>query len=217
MRLHSYWDELADIKDVAGSELWSDAYYGGNGDATTHCVTTGPFAGLTLQWRADGTASPHCLTRVFSQHAFNLTAQPGIDECRALPDYAAAWPCWAEGPHNGGHGGVGGVMADGTLSPGDPVFYLHHSWLDRLWWGWQGLDPEARLADMGGPNVPTGSVPGSAGYPTADITDYFGDGGGNVTTLNHTLWVTGLYPNVTIGDVMDLNGPTICSEYIDPE
>ncbi len=43
-------------------------------------------------------------------------------------------------PINGIHGGVhiwvGGTMSDASVSPADPVFWLHHSNLDRLWWAW---------------------------------------------------------------------------------
>lgn len=99
-------------------------------------------------------------------------------------------------------------MSDPTFSPGDPVFYLHHSYLDKLWWEWQKLDPATRLQDMGGANTKRGQA------PPAQYLDYFGDGGGSITTLNHTLFMTGLAPNATIGDIMDLNGPVICSEYV---
>jgi tyrosinase len=44
------------------------------------------------------------------------------------------------GPINGIHGGVhmwvGGTMSDASISPADPVFWLHHANLDRLWWMW---------------------------------------------------------------------------------
>jgi tyrosinase len=44
------------------------------------------------------------------------------------------------GPINGIHGGVhiwvGGTMSDASVSPADPVFWLHHANLDRLWWTW---------------------------------------------------------------------------------
>ena len=44
------------------------------------------------------------------------------------------------GPMNAIHGGVhiwvGGTMADASRSPADPVFWLHHANLDRLWWVW---------------------------------------------------------------------------------
>jgi tyrosinase len=43
-------------------------------------------------------------------------------------------------PINGIHGGVhiwvGGTMSDASVSPADPVFWLHHANLDRLWWVW---------------------------------------------------------------------------------
>jgi tyrosinase len=43
-------------------------------------------------------------------------------------------------PINGIHGGVhiwvGGTMSDASVSPADPVFWLHHANLDRLWWLW---------------------------------------------------------------------------------
>jgi tyrosinase len=106
-------------------------------------------------------------------------------------------------------------MGDATYSPGDPIFYLHHSYLDKLWWEWQKADYPARLTDIGGPNIPFGVTPTSPSYPPASVTDYFGDNGGNVTTLNHNLWMTGVVGNLTIADVMNLNGPAICAEYLD--
>ena len=43
-------------------------------------------------------------------------------------------------PINGIHGSVhiwvGGTMSDASVSPADPVFWLHHANLDRLWWEW---------------------------------------------------------------------------------
>jgi tyrosinase len=27
-------------------------------------------------------------------------------------------------------------MSDASVSPADPVFWLHHANLDRLWWAW---------------------------------------------------------------------------------
>jgi len=34
---------------------------------------------------------------------------------------------------------------DFFTSPGDPLFFLHHAMLDRVWWIWQMQDPEMRL------------------------------------------------------------------------
>src|SRR5262249_48570557 len=38
--------------------------------------------------------------------------------------------------HNPVHSWVGGTMSRMT-SPNDPVFFLHHCNIDRLWWMWQ--------------------------------------------------------------------------------
>ena len=40
------------------------------------------------------------------------------------------------GVHGSVHIWVGGTMSDAAVSPADPVFWLHHGNLDRLWWVW---------------------------------------------------------------------------------
>jgi len=48
-------------------------------------------------------------------------------------------------PINGIHGSVhvwvGGTMSDASVSPADPVFWMHHANLDRLWWQWYNGAP----------------------------------------------------------------------------
>ncbi|TGZ78102.1 Di-copper centre-containing protein [Ascodesmis nigricans] len=41
------------------------------------------------------------------------------------------------GLHNAGHSSVGGDMSDMFISTGDPLFYLHHANVDRIYWLWQ--------------------------------------------------------------------------------
>lgn len=106
-------------------------------------------------------------------------------------------------------------MVNVRTSPGDPLFFLHHAYLDRAWWQWQQVDLPGRQVDMSGRNVPTAEIleRGNLTYPTAAVLDYDGDPG-NVTTLNHTLWMVDLIANATVGDVMDLGGPVSCAEYV---
>jgi tyrosinase len=49
--------------------------------------------------------------------------------------------------HNAGHNFVGGHMSNPRVSPNDPVFWLHHANVDRLWANWQAR----RLQDAGAP------------------------------------------------------------------
>lgn len=43
----------------------------------------------------------------------------------------------AQQMHNGLHGWIGGHMSNPSASPFDPVFFLHHCNIDRLWAMWQ--------------------------------------------------------------------------------
>jgi hypothetical protein len=72
------------------------------------------------------------------------------------------------GPHNGVHTQVGGIMGDAFLAPEDPIFWLHHSNIDRLWADWQQRFPSKLLPNLSderisGPVLPV--RPGRPGRP----------------------------------------------------
>ncbi len=58
------------------------------------------------------------------------------DITRSMRNYLEGW--WPRGSsmHNAVHVWVGGQMQTAS-SPNDPVFFLHHANIDRLWWQWQ--------------------------------------------------------------------------------
>lgn len=100
--------------------------------------------------------------------------------------------------HNGLHGWVGGQMATLTASPFDPLFYLHHCNIDRLWAMWQldghadeypdsGGDPQHHRNDIMYPW--TGGLPGySSNFSLGSIVlpDFSALGPKrNVDTLDH--------------------------------
>jgi len=62
--------------------------------------------------------------------------------------YDAFWPELEEAIHNPPHRWVEGVMVS-AASPGDPVFYLHHCWIDMLWVRWQLMHPGAPFVSSG--------------------------------------------------------------------
>ncbi|KAF2259428.1 Di-copper centre-containing protein [Lojkania enalia] len=55
--------------------------------------------------------------------------------------------------HPAGHFVVGGLQNDPFASPGDPMFFLIHAQIDRLYTIWQSQDP-ARLYQVGGTDKP---------------------------------------------------------------
>src|SRR5947207_8096043 len=54
-------------------------------------------------------------------------------------------------------------MVNPISSPGDPLFYHHHAWLDRMWQKWQEINPSVRLTEIGGNNKTNISLPLPAG------------------------------------------------------
>jgi hypothetical protein len=58
----------------------------------------------------------------------------------------------AHGMHNSLHGYIGGHMSNPTASPFDPIFYLHHCNIDRIWAHWQ-VDGHADLYPASGGNL----------------------------------------------------------------
>lgn len=65
--------------------------------------------------------------------------QSSIDSIQGLSDYNSYTSSLEGSPHNNGHvisGGNDGHMGDG-MSPLDPIFWLHHCNVDRLWAQWQ--------------------------------------------------------------------------------
>jgi tyrosinase len=102
------------------------------------------------------TYNPHCLTRDLAPYFASFTINSTmVARALAAPDFAQ-FDIVAEGGisvpsmtyHGGGHLSVGGdlgVMGDVYASPGDPLFYLHHANMDRLWWQWQQACKISRL------------------------------------------------------------------------
>lgn len=81
-------------------------------------------------------------------------------------------------------------MSDVYASPSDPVFFLHHGFIDRNFRIWQNNGGNARVSSVDG-------------------TDAFG----NALTLNTKVNVYGFRPDVRVGDILNTRGPTLCYKY----
>ncbi len=62
-----------------------------------------------------------------------------VNQVQSLTNFFLYSDLMERGPgHHGAHRWVGGAMA-ATVSPRDPVFYLHHAYIDKLWQEWEDL------------------------------------------------------------------------------
>lgn len=77
------------------------------------------------------------------------------------------------------------------LTDADPVFYLHHVQLDRLWWLWQQEQPSRTMEYNGR----------SSGHAQVQAS------------LNDTLPMHGLAREPRVEEVMDTQGGLLCYRY----
>ncbi|HET6352842.1 tyrosinase MelC2 [Streptomyces sp.] len=149
-----YWDWTADRE--IGSSLWSADFLGGTGRARDGQVTSGPFAHLAGSWSIrTGVDTRPFLRRRLGDGAVSLPTRADVDSVLAIETYdMPPWNSASSGfrnllegwrglnLHNRVHVWVGGHMATGA-SPNDPVFWLHHTFIDKLWADWQRLHPDS--------------------------------------------------------------------------
>jgi tyrosinase len=65
-----------------------------------------------------------------------LPTQADVDDCLVRPDWLDF--CLAlEDVHDNVHGWVSGDMGQVSTAAFDPIFWAHHTMIDRIWWLWQ--------------------------------------------------------------------------------
>jgi tyrosinase len=157
-----YWD----WPDSSSSPLTPD-FLGTNGVGPDNQVQDGPFAAnMSAHWTLkikDDAAAPNFLQRNIAgdTSANSLPTAAHVNRILDVATYdKAPWilntGSFRSGAeyelHNLVHNYVGGTMGNMT-SPNDPVFWLHHSNVDRLWVDWLHRHPELcpYLPSSGGP------------------------------------------------------------------
>ncbi|KAF5022988.1 hypothetical protein F66182_4945 [Fusarium sp. NRRL 66182] len=158
------------IQNISKSPVFSKDKargFGGNGlnggivnpsrpNPLTMCVLDGAFNNFTVQYY--GAASrPHCLNRGFNDGVDQAGKFQGdsysSQAVSKLGDSSKNFTVFADslenGPHGAIHQAVGGDLVPAT-SPNDPLFFLHHAQIDRLWWIWQQKNPKQRNSDYSG-------------------------------------------------------------------
>lgn len=191
-----YWDWTVDTSNGTGAgSPWTDDFMGAM-TANTDVVTTGPFRAnhhwpVNIREAGDTSTS---LIRALGRTQFQdpnaqvstlptpANVQGALQE---TPYDRAPWGLGAQpsfrdrlegwhGPgslHNRVHLWVGGSMLPST-SPNDPIFFLHHCNVDRLWAQWQRQNS----------NLPYVPAANTAGAPIGHrLTDPMQPWGGAVT------------------------------------
>ncbi|KAJ1970126.1 hypothetical protein IWQ62_000166 [Dispira parvispora] len=171
----AYWDWSIDSADPSSSPIWET--YGGTGTGDDQCMTEGEFANWQVYYGVNGT-EPHCLRRSFNR---GTTLGPLFppeyleQTSRDTNNYTEWWDTLERSPHAIVHGFMGGDMLD-MGSPNDPVFWLHHTFLDKLWSEWQDKNSVTDRAYSGNnidgtPALLTDEIPGYPGTTVADVFD----------------------------------------------
>jgi len=196
----TWWDETKDAGNFHNAVLFTNTAYFGHAVLKTAsgqgtCITSGAFANTVLDIGPGQGNGAHCLSRAVDESLSAAITQSFVNQCNSYSNYTDMWKCNFYGPHAYGHDAMGAVMSDVDSSPGDPIFFMHHAFVDHMWRIWQNMD-SSRLTQMNG--YTTQSEPA---------------GGWVETTLDYTLTSLGLIPDVTIRDVMNTVGPYLCYKY----
>ncbi|OMH83763.1 Tyrosinase [Zancudomyces culisetae] len=169
-----YWDSARDFDNPAGSVVMSGSYLGGNG-GPGRCVRNGIQANMIMSY-----PTRHCLQRAFNGGSgINPWQSPELVSSliQTSVDYNSFRTGLEYGIHASVHNGIGGDMAT-MNSPNDFAFFLHHSNIDRIWWGWQNAR-QNNLMGYGGRNID-----GSAASLNDNISVY-GDRVGSLLRLGN--------------------------------
>lgn len=179
----------------------------------TMCVMDGAFANFTVAFYG-GSLRPHCLNRGFNDGANTLFGKYQQQEYNASKisqilrdnkNFSTFATQLENEPHGAIHQTIGGDMIPSTSPNGklaivsitlnkalmfrqDPLFFLHHGQIDRLWWMWQQEDLSVRSQDFSGIRIlPTGEVASES------------------ASLFDILPMLGLAEDVAVQDVMSTN------------
>ncbi|TGZ77421.1 Di-copper centre-containing protein [Ascodesmis nigricans] len=219
-----YWDQSRDTANFLNAPVFHTTYgFGGNGaeeggdpnipgSTGGGCITSGPFKNLRIHIAHAGVDAPNidrCLKRAIApplaqawqtaKKESQVLASPNYETLAVVLEGDVIFPdvMVKLGMHNSGHSTVGGDMFDMYISPGDPLFYLHHANIDRIWASWQDLS-SSNLYAIGNPIAPRQNSMLSWPNPPA----------GNVTPKFelYSLKVPGTTTQAVVGNVLNTRG-----------
>ncbi|KAI8610442.1 hypothetical protein BC830DRAFT_1145730, partial [Chytriomyces sp. MP71] len=155
-----YFDWSAMSQNWWTSDIFSSSNFGAiSSNDPDHCVLDGAFSksGYSVAPDAAGhrgvsSGDTNCLRRNAGQSALpDATSMASRLNARSFLDFTESGPqaYYDETDyHASGHGTLGGAgsdMANPSVSPNDPIFWLHHGLVDKFWWRWQQQCPQFKF------------------------------------------------------------------------
>ncbi|KAK0619557.1 hypothetical protein B0T14DRAFT_391676, partial [Immersiella caudata] len=203
-----YWDWAADWAAPSKAAVWDTPLgFGGNGSESADGngprklrIAYGPFRNLRpTYWY--GAVDPHWLSRDWApgSPADGQPEMSGIGYSPTVMDGVNSWtvyerfqPALESSPHGAVHGGIGSGRGDmgPSSSPNDPIFFLHHAMVDKVWWQWQQRDTANRT------------------YAYKGVRN-----DGKNATLGDVMPMLGLAPDDLVLRYMDTQGGKLCYIY----
>ncbi|KAF7533314.1 hypothetical protein G7054_g7197 [Neopestalotiopsis clavispora] len=187
----TWWNEPLDAGHFATSPIFGADTFGSaplkTSDNQGTCIDDGAFSNLTLHIGGE-----RCLSRAVDETATAQCSTDFVNSCNSNNQYSDMESCSEFGPHGYGHNGIGAVMSFVSISPGDPVFFMHHGFVDHSYVLWQNADLTNRLYQVNGCTDSACSAQ---------------------LTTDYVLSSQGLRPDVTVNDVLDTQGGYLCYVY----
>ncbi|KAI8902647.1 hypothetical protein BC833DRAFT_519833, partial [Globomyces pollinis-pini] len=179
-----YWDWSVDSQSPERSEIWSNTNgFGGNGNPQTGCIS-GPFSNYR-------SVQGQCVRRQWGNGQGTLIGAQyppaQIEQILRSTSFTQFRNSLETLPHNSIHNAIGGDMFNTAISVNDPVFFLHHRNVDRLWYVWQRRNPSIANSYDGTPDAPINMFRVVQDTTVSQIMDTTGGGPGMCYTYSNSI------------------------------
>ncbi|CAK3966174.1 Di-copper centre-containing [Lecanosticta acicola] len=215
------WPKHADL-GISGDPIFdgSSTSLSGDGDRRSDncsCVTTGPMADWTVNLGPQGgkacSSNPRddalgynhrCLERRMDKRWLaNMTYDNIVQTIQGSSDINALSKridAAKVGLHTLGHTFVGGLQNNIPAAASDALFYCHHSMMDYLYSMWQAQDFKGRQFAIADPST----------YKDIRLAGW---GDAPHVTLESTIYLSPMFPNITARDATSPTGGQFCYMY----